>query len=759
MHIPLSTYRLQLSEKFTFADAESILPYLQSLGISDIYISPILQAQAHSTHGYDVIDHGVINPELGGELGFKQFAKKLNELNLNLLVDIVPNHMAATTENKYWIDVVKQRQQSPYANRFDIDWIESTPEKLSYRRFFDVNELVCLRCEDAQIFTESHALILHLVQKGYIQGLRIDHPDGLRNPTEYLITLRKKAPRCYIVLEKVLAPHESLPKLWPVEGVTGYDFLSQMNQMFVSKVGLDQIIAHYNMLTDNTCTIDDIVAKCVKIMIKTSFHHEFNVLAKNLHALIGGCINDLKEILEQLSTKMNQYRFYSPQQVKEKASTKILQTICQTINTTNVSQARQLKELMAILLLQNSRTLSSEEQEERTQWRNNWEVFNVPVIAKSFEDTACYTYNPFISFNEVGMGPTSYEHAGDLNVFHNYNVLKHHTYPHGMNASSTHDTKRSEDVRARLNVLSEMADEWNEILNHWLHHNQTHKSLVNGLLSPDITDEILIYQTLLGTWPLQPSTIILEQFKARLEVFIKKAMRERKIHSTWANPNLPYEDATLQFLHRLFEDSVFQRDFLPWQHKIAFYGMYHSLMQLILKITCPGVPDFYQGQETWRFDLVDPDNRQSIDFAPFSLLSSERSFADLLSNWENGQIKFNLTKHLLHVRHDYKLIFQQGNYIPLVVVGPHAEHICAFARCYHEQWIIVVVVRWMSKLLQLDKSWSSRCLRVNDGLILPHMFKHYQSLLTSTSFTSENHSLSLNRVLAETPFQLLFAQK
>lgn len=746
MHIPIATYRLQLSHRFTFSDAEQILPYLSALGISDIYISPILQAQQKSSHGYDTIDHKQINQELGGEEGFKQFTKKLRKYHLNLLVDIVPNHMAATQQNKYWNDTILHREKSTHGYLFDVNWPLSTNERLMYRRFFDIDELVCLHAEDKRVFHKTHHLILKLIHEGHIQGLRIDHIDGLREPVEYLKALchHINTP-FYLVVEKILSFDESIPNEWPISGTTGYDFTNRLNQLFLHKAGLDSLVSFYEKMTENDKSFQKIRIDSIAFVIKKSFNREFNYLSTKLHAIIGGSLTDVESLLMQFSSRMVRYRIYANQDVVSHDGVKIIQQISHELLAI---EGTLLTKFTDLLLLNFPDRQTRAQKAAWRQWHNDWEVFTGPSMAKGFEDTACYAYNPLISLNEVGSGPEYYSAAGIQAQFHQFNLDKQHRFPYSLNTTSTHDTKRSEDVRARLNVLTEYSHEWNETLSHWLVQNRSKKTIINNTPSPDVTDEILIYQTLLGAWPLN---------KTRLSVFLMKAMRERKKHSSWDHPNVAYEEATTRFVDALLSDQRFMKSFLIVQQNIAFYGMYNALAQLVLKITCPGIPDFYQGNETWRFDLVDPDNRQQIDYPMLEKLTSDEPLHDLLSEWQNGQIKFNLMRRLLQLREEYNPVFSLGDYIPLVVQGQYADHIIAFARTYQNEWIIVITARWISRMIPSDSPWSSAHIPNEDYIILPQALQKIDSLIDQQHNVFTGKTLSLKQVLQDLPFNVLYS--
>lgn len=779
MHIPNSTYRLQLNPKFTFADLETILPYLSDLNISDLYLSPILQAQPESTHGYDTIDYQQINQALGGEVGFKHLTEKLRGYRFHLLVDIVPNHMAATSHNRYWQDVVEHGLNSPHADMFDINWDRSKDGALSYRRFFDINELVCLRMEDKRVFPIVHNLILNLIHEGRIHGLRIDHIDGLRNPLDYLRRLSHHIHRpFYLIVEKILNDKETIPREWPICGTTGYDFLNRVNQLFVKEEGFKHLLAIYHQLSQRELSLQTIRKNSIQLVIQQSFLQEFNYLRDQLLHLLGGEQTEVEALLMHFSSSLDRYRLYTKEQGVSEQDAQLIRAIASPdvteprpsgsgnyckiplanargsdllTNETQANHAALKAQFVNLLLLHYPEDSSPAQQKAWQQWHNDWEVFTGPIMAKGFEDTACYAYPPLISLNEVGSGPDYFMMKESMASFHHYNQYKQQFCPHSLNTTATHDTKRSEDVRARLNVLSEMSDEWQQHVQHWQAINH-HKKNKSGLISPDIIDELFIYQTLLGAWPLDDNVA---SFRTRLHAYFTKAMRERKEHSSWATPNPAYETATLYFVDALIDDPVFLKDFLPFQHKIAFYGMYNSLSQLMLKITCPGVPDFYQGNETWRFDLVDPDNRQLIDYALLKKMSSDEPLEDLLNQWQNGQIKFNLMKRLLKIRAEYHELFSFGDYLPLTVQGQSANHIIAFARSYQDHWIIVIAARYFVSVLPFNAPWSAASIPEQDCILLPKLFKSLNSVLERKRTVYSGGRLLVRQVLFELPFALL----
>ncbi|STX27859.1 Maltooligosyl trehalose synthase [Legionella beliardensis] len=750
MHIPLSTYRVQLNKELPFAKIEEILGYLKKLGISDVYTSPIMQAQPGSSHGYDATNYEKINPDLGGYDGFKRFCLKLQENSLNLCVDIVPNHMASTEHNPYWQDVVKNREKSEHAFLFDINWAGSTDEKLSYRRFFDINELVCMRVEDDEVFKKTHQLLFSLVKENLIQGLRIDHIDGLRSPAKYLKNLKAHTRSdFYIIVEKILGFAETLPDEWPIDGTTGYDFLNRLNQVFVEPAGLKKIISHYQEVTHAQKSVEQIRQDSIILVIEKLFSAEFTNLVNQLKEFIDEYDDEVGIILLQMSAFMPIYRIYGNQEQFSDDEKDLINKIADKINTKRRDLLERIKQ---VILLQFPPDLSEQQKQLWARWLSNWQVLTGPLMAKGFEDTTCYNFNAFLSLNEVGSAPEYYTRAGHLDDFHEYNELKQQKWPYSLNATSTHDTKRSEDVRARLNVLSELKDEWVSLSTRWIKENHSKKTLLNQEMAPDVIDEFMIYQTLLGIWPIHDANSDLQQ---RIHNFLTKALRERKSHTTWFAPNEAYEKATMQFFDTLIASQTFLESFTAFQKKVAFFGMYNSLAQIVLKTTAPGVPDFYQGCESWCFSLVDPDNRHPIDYQSIKALESHDSLAQLLKNWEDGRIKFNTTCKLLEIRNSFKEVFLHGKYIPLSTQGGLAKHVIAFAREFDNSYVIVVALRFVTDLLAPFEHWSNAAFSQEDKIILPKLYKReFHSLLTGEKIISTDEAILVADVLKTLPFNI-----
>ncbi|WP_131783459.1 malto-oligosyltrehalose synthase [Legionella gresilensis] len=751
MHIPLATYRVQLNKDFPFEKVEPLLDFLRKLGISDIYTSPVLQAQPGSTHGYDVTNYEEVNKDLGGYEGFKHFCLTLQEKGLNLCVDIVPNHMASTEYNIYWQDVLKKRENSEFAFLFDVNWVHSNQDKLVYRRFFDINELVCMRVEDPKVFAKTHHLLFSLINKELIQGLRIDHIDGLRNPADYLNSLKKIThSSLYIIVEKILGFNETLPETWLIDGTTGYDFLNRLNQVYIKPSGLKKMIAFYEPLTQSTKTVEQIRQESIILVIEKLFSAEFQNLVTTLQELISEKDHEVGIILLQICALMPIYRIYGNSDFYSHQEKELINNIFERVNT---KRRDLLEKIQQVLLLDFDGNQNEQQRKRCAKWLSNWQVLTGPLMAKGFEDTTCYRYNAFLSLNEVGSAPEYFSRAGELNDFHSYNALKQEKWPNSLNATSTHDTKRSEDVRARLNVLSEISEEWISTVRLWMEQNQSKKTMVNQQLAPDINDEIMLYQTLIGIWP---SNGINQALKDRIHTFLTKALREGKSHTTWFAPNEAYEKAVINFFESLFHDQWFLKSFTMLQKKVAFFGMYNSLSQVVLKITSPGAPDFYQGCESWCLSLVDPDNRSLIDYNHLTSLLSEEPLSDLLRTWEDGRIKLNTMRKLLEIRNRFKNVFMYGKYIPLEVQGNLAKHVIAFAREFDNSYIIVISLRWVSQLISPFTFWSSSAFNQDDKIILPKMYNRaFHSLLTGDEILSTDDSILIADVLEKLPFNIL----
>jgi (1->4)-alpha-D-glucan 1-alpha-D-glucosylmutase len=739
--IPVATYRLQFNRQFRFEDAKALLPYLHRLGISDLYASPIFKARTGSSHGYDVTDPTSLNPELGTDSDFEALVQELKAHEMGLLLDIVPNHMAVSPDNSWWTDVLENGVSSPFAEYFDIDWSKSG-EQLKYRRFFDINELVGVRIEVPQVFEATHSLILKLVCEGKITGLRVDHIDGLYDPLAYLqrlqnhIALKMKDNRAglYIIVEKILAGDEELPEEWPVSGTTGYDFLNTVNALFVDAKGLPALDEVYSQFIGSPTVFGDVVYHQKKLVIERLFSSEIAALGQELanlarqnQASAGFSPPELTGALTEITACLPVYRTYIRDDEISTHDRSYLERAFQEARQRNPGMEKAASFLKRVLYLDFLPAITGEQKEAWQHFVLKWQQLTGAIMAKGFEDTALYNYNRLVSLNEVGGDPGA---AGTSTAdFHHYNLRRGEQWPHTLNATTTHDTKRSEDVRARINVLSEIPEEWQQHLLRWHQYNEPKKRKVHGLPVPEPNMEILLYQTMLGAWPLAEQDV--SAFKERLKAYAIKAAREAKAFTGWQAPNQGYESALTAFLEDVLQstNTGFMEDFLLFEKQIAYYGALNSLAQTLLKLTSPGVPDFYQGTELWDFSMVDPDNRRPVDLKRRTgllegLIQQESQgqqplVKQLLECWENGRIKLYVTYKALNTGRVAQTLFQDGDYVPLQTKGQMQEHVCAFGRRLGDTWFLTVVPRLLTKLVPVGTLPFARHVWGDDRLLMP----------------------------------------
>lgn len=856
--IPGATYRLQFNQGFRFVDGRDLVPYLSDLGITDLYSSPRYKARRGSSHGYDIANPLRVNSELGTEEDFDEMADKLRHYGMGLLLDTVPNHMAASYENPWWTDVLENGQASSFAGYFDIDWhpptakaaflqdnrvllpilgdlygnvlangqlslkiedtgihvryfetrlpldpksygailsrlpdaegiaeilrdLERLPgrdetdtdrvmerrrekerikerlwqayhthpdvkrgldeallaisasaddldalltdqayrlaywqigyEEINYRRFFDINELVGLKIENPEVFDNRHQTTLELVRNGKVTGLRIDHIDGLWDPECYLRRLQSKAGDLYVVVEKILGRDESLPRQWPVSGTTGYEFLNAVNGIFIDRSGLAKIEETYGRITGSHLPFAELCYQCNKLVIEELFRGDLTALARHLGALAARHrqardvrLSELTEALVEVTACLPVYRTYLHGfEIGESDRGYIERTVA-------LARARTSKErisdaafdfIRSVLLLEPPPYLE-DRKKEWLDFAMRWQQFTGPVMAKGLEDTAAYRHNTLLSMNEVGGDPLREKGPFDLEEFHEYMKQRRQDWPDTLNATATHDTKRGEDARARLNVLSEMPDEWERRLTKWMEWNSGRKVPAGGVLAPSASEEILVYQTLLGAWPVEVE---------RAHEFLTKALREAKVNSSWIAPREEYEKAVQEFVTRIVADEErWMPDFREFHAILARYGARNGLGQLVLKIAAPGVPDFYQGTELWQFSLVDPDNRRPVDYKRRSAMLDELRrrhsedrialIRDLAANPEQDETKLFVTYRGLDFRRTHPELFARGEYLPLTASGSCAQHVCAFARRFGDEWAVVLAPRWTSRVQQ-----------------------------------------------------------
>jgi (1->4)-alpha-D-glucan 1-alpha-D-glucosylmutase len=944
--IPIATYRFQFNKDFTFAQARGLVLYLRRLGISDLYASPIFKARQGSLHGYDATDPTQFDPELGTEEEFEELAKELKSHRMGLLLDFVPNHMAADPENPWWVDLLENGSASPYADFFDVDWdppwglvknqvvlpilgkpyyeaLESgeltlaldeaglhiryydqrlpleiksygvflsrgietfisglgashpdlaqlqqltadiralspyyhtTPDEIparhqagheikerllsqvsaspqikeslndnlaffngkpgepqsfnlldqllsqqpyqllfwdpgrevmNYRRFFDITDLVGVRVEAPHVFEATHSLALRLAHENKVTGLRVDHIDGLYDPLEYLRQLQiHLAPggaeggdfdRFYVVVEKILSDGEALPEDWPTAGTSGYEFLNALNAVFVDQSGFESLIAVYNQMTGSAESFSDVVYARKKQVIQELFHGEVQRLGHYLARLAqqDRYARDLPQpqltqALFEVTACLPVYRTYTRNgQVSRPDQQYVEGAVAEARARSPQLEERALDFVKRTLLGDWPVWLTTQQREVWSDFVSRWQQFTGPAMAKGFEDTSLYVYNPLISLNDVGGEPT----AGRLSVaaFHQHNAARQSQWPHTLNATSTHDTKRSEDVRARINVLSEIPDEWGRCLNRWGRWNQTWKPEVGGQLAPEASMESLLYQTLVGAWPLAQEEA--PQFRERLKEYLLKAAREAKTYTSWLTQNEEYEDALLGFADAILEDAPdnrFLADFLKLQKRIAYYGTFNSLSQVLLKIVSPGVPDFYQGTELWDFSLVDPDNRRPVDFVQRARLLDEITrqeplkqkawLKDLMDSWKDGRIKLYVTHQALRWRSEWQEVFSEGDYIPVEAEGQRKEHICAFIRRYRERWALVAVPRLLTRLVRTGRFPTGKRVWGEDTLLLPEgVPEQWLNAFTgdTVQVSRETHQAPLSAIFDQLPAALL----
>jgi len=786
--IPVATYRIQFNRQFRFKDAQELVLYLSRLGISDLYASPIFKARPGSSHGYDVTDSTSLNPELGTEKDFNALTKELGHQGMGLLLDIVPNHMAASPENPWWMDVLDKGQNSLFAAFFDTDWLnfkQSRGKSKGYRRFFDIGDLIGIRVEDPRVFEVTHSLVFHLITNRKVTGLRIDHIDGLYDPLEYLLRLQQhiashlketgKSLTFYIVLEKILSGDEAIPKEWPVFGTTGYDFANMVNALFVDSRGVQVLDGIYSRFIGSQPTIDDIIYEKKKQIMKELFPGEMNALGRYLAYLAyqNSRIADLSlkkltKAITEVTACLPIYRTYVRTLAVSPQDKLYLERAVEEARRRNPDiDTITFDFLKHVLVLDLPRYLTSEQKEEWLRFVLRWQQFTGAIMAKGFEDTVLYCYNRLVSLNEVGGDPGS---TGlSIDSFHSRNLARLQHWPHTLNATSTHDTKRSEDVRARINVLSEIPEEWERHLIRWHQWNKLKKRKVDGLSVPESHIEILLYQTLLGAWPLFSDEI--PEFMQRLKAYMLKVVREAKVYTSWLASNLDYESALIAFLESVLESSkqnYFLEDFLQFEKEIAFYGALNSIAQVLLKISSPGVPDFYQGTELWDFSLVDPDNRRPVDFRKRvglleDLVQQEAKgqqslVQEMLNSWEDGRLKLYATYKTLNARSSYRDVFREGQYVPLKVEGQRQEHVCAFARCKGETWVIIAIPRLMTKLVRVGAMPVGQRVWGDDLLILPEgMPERWLNTFTGESLkiSGAGGGLPLSSVLSTFPVAFL----
>ncbi|MGE4079184.1 MAG: malto-oligosyltrehalose synthase [Reyranella sp.] len=787
---PRSTLRLQLHKGFTFADAENIVPYLARLGISHLYTSPIAMARPGSTHGYDGIDPSRINPELGGEAGFERLAGTAQRQGLGIIIDIVPNHMAASLDNPWWLDVLTHGRNSRYANAFDIDWESDDPllrgkvllplltqplsdalssaameivthpdgsrglrygttilplqgdgalsmallerqpyrlawwrtagDRINWRRFFDINELVCLRMEDSETFERVHALPALLYAQGMIDGVRVDHVDGLADPADYCCRLRQRLDagdpsRPYIVVEKILMRGELLPGSWRCDGTTGYDFMDQVSALQHDAAGEAILKDAWAALSHRPRDFDAEEEIARRETIARSFAAPLEACVAAFERAAAGMTDltrpSLRRVLELLLINFPVYRSYGTPEDGP------------ALDAAFAGARRSVLPNDAITLAILERWFREPGPEIAPLRR--FQQLSAPIAAKAVEDTAFYRYGPLLSRNDVGFDVRQFSLSPD--DFHRHMMQ---CQPTSLLATATHDHKRGEDVRARLAVLSERATEWTRLLARWIAALESLRR--NGI--PSAGDVAMLLQIVVGAWPLD---LALDDaagriaFAHRLAAWQEKALREAKLASDWSAPNEPYEAAARSLVLHLVGDahpSPLLEEIFAFVQSIAPAGAVNSLAQVLIKLTAPGVPDFYQGTEHWDFSLVDPDNRRPVDYA-VRIRSIEEGPT---SPWRSGALKQNLIVRTLSLRAAWPDPFVHGTYEPVRLDGDGPETALAFCRRQGRDLIMAVVPRLPGRLhidgasSRLEITWPNLRLDPPSSRIFFDVLQDYQ---------------------------------
>ncbi|HEU5056641.1 MAG TPA: malto-oligosyltrehalose synthase [Kofleriaceae bacterium] len=793
MKPPASTYRLQLSADFRLADALAAVPYLDALGIEAVYLSPITAATPGSRHGYDCCDPTRVNPELGSEEELAALSAALRERGMGLLLDVVPNHMAASTHNPWWREVLARGPAAAAADLFDIEWratgaggrpqvllpvlggrygdvlargeirIEGeevayfdrrlpiaddtrdgleaargdvdalhrllerqhyrladwrvASERINYRRFFDVSDLVALRSQDPSVFERTHALALRLAQSGVASGLRIDHVDGLWDPRGYLERLQGElGGDAWIVVEKILIGDEELPTEWPVAGTTGYEFGRAVTGLQVDPGGLQALDDLYHRFAGRPERFADLLLRQKRRMLDELFAGEMERRAAELfevsdrdRAARDLSRRQLADAFAEVTAALPVYRLYGRAGTARAADRALLdQAIADAAARRPDLDGAVLAWLRRVLALDLGE--AADQPDLARRWIElvmRWQQLTGPVMAKGLEDTALYQYNRLLSLNMVGGEPDPPRHHLTVREFHRRAARQLDRWWGGLNATTTHDSKRSEDVRSRLHVLAEIPDVWLRAVWRWHALNRPHRTSHGGRSVPDPNEELFVYQTLLGAWPLSavgPGGM--DGFGERIRTYLVKAAREAKVHSSWLEPDQAHEAALVDFASALLDPArapEFRADMDRLAARVARWGAVNSLAQLALKLAAPGVADFYQGTELWTLTLVDPDNRRPVDLAGRAELLArlERDAPDpaaLVRHWHDGRLKMLVTWRGLRARRAEPDLFLRGEYLPLTASGHAAAHLVGFARRHQGAWLVCAVPRLAARL-------------------------------------------------------------
>lgn len=831
---PRSTYRLQITSAFTLHDAARLVPYLADLGISHVYLSPILKARQGSTHGYDTVDHRLISPELGGEDAFRHLADRLKHRNMGILLDIVPNHMGVGgDENDLWLDLLEWGEASRYADWFDINWAPSEPslrgkvlvpflgrtyadalshgglelrydeasgafavwaegahklpltprtypdllpdlapadlpdaaalarpgdaatsmkqrlrampagmlsgiaetvnrsplrlhelierqnwrparysvaaDDINYRRFFIVSDLAAIRIERDDVFEHVHQVPLRLVEEGLVDGLRVDHIDGLRDPKAYCLHLRERCSRLiYLVVEKILAPHEQLRRDWQVDGTTGYEFAAAVTQLLTDPESEAALTRLYEELAGSQPDMDTMERDAKLDIIDFEMAAELDGLAKRLHDLSRQSLASADITRHALSLALRAYVAALPVYRTYVDTDPLADTDRRNVAFA-IARARQANlaldpavfDFLKMVLLCRASDAAYDTAEARDV-ALRIQQYTGPVMAKGLEDTALYRYHRLIALNDVGAKPSRFHRS--IAGFHNFCRAQQAHHPHGLLTTSSHDTKRGEDARARIVALTGCVDAWAAHVRGW-----TDSLAAAGAPEIESNDRYYFFQTLLGAWPtvfapgatLDPAA--LETLLDRIDCAMLKSIREARLRTNWTVPVPAYEAAVSRFVRTALEpEGKFLASFRSFEHRIGSLGAENGLIELVLKLTVPGVPDIYQGAEFWEQSLVDPDNRRPVDFdGRGQSLAEGGKVEDLALAWRDGRVKQAVARALLALRNTMPELFSDGDYTALEIEHPK-QSVLAFSR-QHAGSALLVAVRlhpWRARALE-----------------------------------------------------------
>jgi len=608
-------------------------------------------------------------------------------------------------------------------------------DEINYRRFFDINDLAAIRVENPDVFATVHRIPFELIQKGLVSGIRVDHPDGLFDPLKYFQDLQAQAPlpgglatrsangirrHLYVAAEKILVRNEDLRPSWAIEGTTGYGFLNLLNGVFVDGSRKRVFQRLYRQFTGWSQSYADLIYESKRLVMQVSMSSELNVLSRRLDRISEQhrrsrdfTLESLRDALREVIACFPVYRTYirTDTQHPDEQDERNIRSAIKTAKRRNPATSGSVFDFIQdLLLLKDPDSIGEADRAERRLFVMRFQQLTGPVMAKGLEDTAFYRYCPLLSLNEVGGSPETFGVA--LAHFHAKNLARRTSWRNAMLASSTHDTKRSEDVRARINVLSEIPSEWYRAIRAWERLNQDKKILVAGESVPSANEEYFLYQTLIGAWPLTlMNSEEHREFVGRIHTYMEKALREAKVNTSWVSPNTEYEAAFHTFLNTLLDRAAskpFLDDFTPFQARIATAGIFNSLSQTLLKIASPGLPDFYQGTEVWNFSLADPDNRRSVNYDQLKTLlarlrmdgsESPAALVDrLAAEPTDGSLKLYVTRSALRFRRDHRALFAKGSYLPLRAVGDEYKHLVAFARSFRETTLLVLAGRFFAQL-------------------------------------------------------------